>query len=530
MVSTRLGGETVLKITKIEPTQCFTAYRKTRVAAYARVSTDSDDQLQSLDAQKEYYESFIKGRSDWNYAGLYYDEGITGTKVEKREGLLNLLKDCKAGKIDRVITKSISRFSRNTENTLEMVRSLNQIGVYIYFEKENIDTEHMNSELMLSILGSIAESESKSISENSKWGVRHRYLEGTYKISYPPYGYRNDDGKMVVVPSEAEVVKKIFDMALAGHGSLAIAKELNSKNIPSKRGGSWHPSSVQDILRNEKYTGDAIFQKTYTDGNFRRHHNYGDVDRYLCQNHHEAIIDHETFDKVADAVQRRGAEKGIIDGEKYQNRYAFTGKIICGDCGATFKRRSHYKKSGDFIAWTCKTHLSDQLSCGMLYVKEEHIKAAFIKMMNKLRIAHPRMLRPFVDNLRGINSTDRLRQIKALEEKIRDNNVQQQVLAELMASGYTDPGTYQEEKNMLLIEADRLAKEKESLSSYINGNLTHLTEAEKLLKYISRVKNPVAYDDELFLAFVESVTVKDRETYTFNLKCGLKLTERVEVE
>lgn len=515
------------KVTKIEPVQNFISNRKTRVAAYARVSTDKEDQIHSLEAQKKHYKDLIKNRDEWDYAGIYYDEGITGTKIEKRAGLLKLLKDCKAGKIDRVITKSISRFSRNTENTLEMVRTLNQIGVYIYFEKENLDTEHMNSELMLSILGSISESEARSISENAKWGVRHRYAEGTYIIACPPYGYRNDNGKMVIVPAEAEVVKRIFASALAGHGSDAIAKELNVELIPTKRGKTWHSSSVQDILKNEKYTGDVIFQKTYTDKSFKRHHNYGDRDRYLFQNHHEAIIDHETFEKVSEAVRRRGAEKGNLDGEKYQKRYAFTGKIVCNECGASFKRRTHYKKSGDFIAWTCKTHLRDKTACEMLYVKEEHLKVAFVKMMNKLRVAYPMMLRPFVDNLRGINSNDRVRQIKALEEKIRDNNMQQQVLAELMASGYADPGTYQEEKNLLLIEAGRLAKEKESLSSYIKGNLTHLTEAEKLIRFVSKTKHPIAYDDEVFLTYVDSITVKDRENYVFNLKCGIKLTEKV---
>ena len=317
----------MVKVTKIDPVQNFIVQRKTRVAAYARVSTDSDEQLQSLDAQIEHYESLIMDRTDWAYAGLYYDEGISGTKVEKRDGLLRLLKDCKAGKIDRVITKSISRFSRNTEKTLEMVRELNQIGVYIYFEKENIDTEHMNSELMLSILGSIAESESRSMSENSKWGVQHRYKEGTYIIACPPYGYRNDDGKMMIVPEEAEVVKRIFNMALNGHGSEAIAKKLNADLIPTKRGRRWHSSSVQDILKNEKYTGDVIFQKTYTDKSFKRHHNYGDQDRYLCQNHHEAIVDHETFEKVAEAVKRRAAEKGNYDGDKYRKKYAFTKRL-----------------------------------------------------------------------------------------------------------------------------------------------------------------------------------------------------------
>ena len=174
------------RITKIEATKDFIEKKKTRVAAYARVSTRSDEQLLSLETQKEHYDNFISANSEWEYAGLYYDEGVSGTKVEKRDGLLALLKDCEDGKIDRVITKSISRFSRNTTDCLEMVRRLASLNIYLYFEKENIDTEHMSSELMLSILSSIAESESRSISQNSKWSVKHRYEEGTFIISYPP--------------------------------------------------------------------------------------------------------------------------------------------------------------------------------------------------------------------------------------------------------------------------------------------------------------------------------------------------------
>ena len=221
----------MVRITKIEATQSFATQLKTRVAAYARVSTDSDEQLLSLETQKEHYETFIKDHQDWEYAGLYYDEGISGTKIEKRDGLLRLLKDCEDGKIDRVITKSISRFSRNTTNTLEMVRNLSKLGVYIFFEKENIDTEHMSSELMLSILSSIAESESRSISENSKWSVKRRFEEGTFIISSPPYGYANIDGKMVVVPEEAEVVREMFCMALSGMGSHIIANTLNERGV-----------------------------------------------------------------------------------------------------------------------------------------------------------------------------------------------------------------------------------------------------------------------------------------------------------
>ena len=204
------------RITKIEENKALSLKKKIRVAAYCRVSTASDEQLISLEAQKAHYEDYIKSNDEWEYAGLYYDEGITGTKKECRDGLLSLVDACEKGMVDLVITKSISRFSRNTTDCLELVRKLLDLKVTVIFEKENINTGAMESELMLSILSSLAESESVSISENSKWSVQKRFQNGTFIISYPPYGYKNENGEMVIVPEQAEVVKQIFADTLAG--------------------------------------------------------------------------------------------------------------------------------------------------------------------------------------------------------------------------------------------------------------------------------------------------------------------------
>lgn len=515
------------KITKIEVTKPLAAVRKTRVAAYARVSTGSDEQLLSLETQKEHYENFIKGNPAWEYAGLYYDGGISGTKVEKRDSLLQMLKDCEDGKIDRVITKSISRFSRNTTDCLEMVRKLSKLGIYMLFEKENIDTEHMSSELMLTILSSIAESESRSISENSKWSIKHRFEAGTFIISYPPYGYENKDGKMVVVPKEAEIVKLIYRMALSGDGSHRIANTLNKMGIPSKKSAKWHPSTVQGILKNEKYTGDVIFQKTYTDSNFNRHTNYGEENMYLCKNHHEPIISHEEFDLVAEAMGQRGKEKSIdTESDKYLKRYAFSGKIFCSECGSTFKRRNHYKPSGNYIAWTCAKHIDDKNACSMLYIEEVDLKLAFIRMMRKLQAGHAQVLKPFIAGLKGANNKERLHEVMALEEKIEKNAEQQQVLINLMSAGYIEAEIYHTEKNDLMVEADRLTKAKQILFCSINGDLRHLEEAQKLLKFVSKKTVIKGFTDEMFLEFVDTVAVLDRDTFTFILKCGLHLTEK----
>lgn len=322
------------RITKIEAADTGAA-RKLRVAVYARVSTNSEEQLISLDAQKNHYEVLIRSRKDLEYAGLYYDEGISGTKMAKRDGLLSMLADCERGLIDYIIVKSISRFSRNTVESIETVRKLCSMGIYILFEKENIDTGKMEGELLLSILSSLAESESRSISENETWSIQKRFRNGTYKIAYPPYGYDYTDGEMVVNQEQSEIVKWIFAEVLSGSSTTQIAKALNARGISTKRGGRWTGHTINGMIKNEKYTGDVIFQKTYSDDTFTRRRNNGERDQFLAQGHHKAIISHEDFDAANDMIARNAAEKGIYaDSRKYQNRYAFSGKVICGDCGA----------------------------------------------------------------------------------------------------------------------------------------------------------------------------------------------------
>ena len=297
-------------VRKIETNKPITTNKqKIRVVAYCRVSTDNDDQLESLETQKAHYESWIKLHSEWEYAGLYYDSGITGTKSDVREGLQNLLQACRLGRIDRILVKSISRFSRNTTDCLSIVRELLEIGVTISFEKENIDTGSMESELILSILSSMAEDESASISQNEKWSIKRKFQSGTYKMSYVPYGYmRDQNGNMVIETWEANVIRFIFDSILSGKSTYIIAKLLDAQHIPTRKGGKWSGSTVRDIVVNEKYVGDALFQKTYTDDNFHRHTNHGEVGTYLVSDHHEPIVSRGSLKKqmhLSDSGQRK---------------------------------------------------------------------------------------------------------------------------------------------------------------------------------------------------------------------------------
>lgn len=515
------------RITKIEQGQPFGFQKKPMVAAYARVSTSGKDQLLSLAVQKEHYEDYIRSNSEWDYAGLYVDEGISGTKMKKRTGLLDLLEDCENGKVNMIITKSISRFARNTTECLETVRRLKELNIPIIFEKENIDTSKMENEFLLTILASMAETESVSISQNSKWSIKKRFENGTFVISYPPYGYANVDGEMVIVPEQAEIVKRIFDEALNGSGSHAIAKRLQQEEIPTRRGGKWTAGTVGGMLKNEKYTGDVYFQKTFTDESFTRHNNHGEENMYLAKEHHEAIVSHEVFDNVQQMLEQRGKEKGIKSGaSKYQIRYALSGKIRCGECGSTFKRRTHYTSGGDYIAWSCNRHIEDKKACKMLYITDKAVKDAFIIMMEKLAATHKTLLKPFVEELKGTNDRALLRKVKQLDDALEKNQEQQQVLVGLMTSSILEPAVFTKEQNQLITEAEALAQEKNLIAGNVNKHLKQAAEAEKLIKFVAKGA-PDEFDDEVFTEFVDEIVVLSRAVALFKMKCGLQLEERL---
>ncbi|ABZ85487.1 DNA recombinase, putative [Heliomicrobium modesticaldum Ice1] len=516
------------KVTKIaQNTADFTERPKLRVAAYCRVSTDSDEQLVSLETQIRHYESYINANPDWEFAGLYYDEGITGTKKEKRHELLRMISDCENKKIDFIVTKSISRFARNTTDCLELVRKLIDLGIFIYFEKENINTGSMESELMLSILSGLAESESVSISENNKWSVKRRFQSGTFKISYPPYGYDAVDGKMVVNESQAEIVRFIFAEILSGKGTHKIADDLNRRKVPTKKGGRWTATTIRGMVSNEKYTGDAIFQKTYTDEHFNRHNNYGEKDQYLIKNHHEPIISHEDFEAAQMIIEQRGKEKGVVKyNEKYQSRYPFSGKIICGQCGSKFKRRIH-GSGRKYIAWCCSTHIADIKKCPMKYIPESDFEYAFVTMMNKLIFGHETVLKPLLASLRGMNSDDSLTSIRELDKKLEENTEQRKVLVGLLTKGYLEPAVYNKGNNELLQEAERLHRQKESLVRFLNSDTQHLSEVSELLHYTTKTPMLTCFDRDIFKRFVERIIVYSRTEIGFELKCGITLKERL---
>ena len=295
----------------------------------------------------------------------------------------------------------------------------------------------MESELFLAILSSMAESESVSISANSKWSIQKRFENGTYKVSYPPYGYDWDGEQMVINAEQAAVVKEIFAALLSGKGTHAIADDLNQRGIPTKRNGHWTATTIRGMLSNEKYVGDCFFQKTYSDSRFVRHNNHGEQTQYLVKDHHEAIISREDFEAAQTFIHQRATEKGVVKGsDKYQNRYTFSGKIICGECGNTFKRRIHHCTGYKYAAWCCNTHIKDKDKCHMLFIKDDDLKQAFITMMNKLVYVHRIILKPYVDALKNTSSDDSLRRIQEIQTLLAHNTEKRETLTKLMTQSH----------------------------------------------------------------------------------------------
>ena len=503
-------------MTKIEPT-VVSEKKKLRVAAYARVSTDSDEQLLSLEAQKTHYEIFIKSHADWEFVGLYYDEGISGTSMKKRTGLLRMLEDCDKEKIDLIITKSISRFSRNTLESIETVRKLRSIKIHMYFEKENIDTGRMDGELLLTILSSLAENESRTISTNQVWAVQKRFRSGSFTVGSPPYGYRNKNGEMVIDTNEAPVVKKIFSMAIDGYSSKEIAEELEEDDIPTRRGGKWNASCVNRMLRNITYTGDLILQKTYTDSSFKRHVNYKEKDKYYLSGHHEPIINMDTFEKVKALMEMSAESKNNKAGQgKHGKTSLFRKMIICGKCGNTWKR---LKISGEFY-YGCNTHFADKNACEMKSIREEAIMAAFVVMMNKLIAAREQILVRYSRDLTSLAKNNRSSEYAKLEIRLNEINQRRMQLKDFFGKSLLDPAIFASEMEALISEENQIKGKQETLNQQDVCSKSQKQSLKELLAFTASVEGLRSFVPDLFLRFVDHIVVYSREEIGFAMKCG----------
>lgn len=339
--------------------------KKLRVAAYARVSDCKDSMLQSLSNQVSYYSNLIQNNNKWLYAGVYIDEGVTGTKDERVE-FQRMINDAKAGKIDVIITKSISRFARNTVTLLSTIRELKHIGVDVYFEEQNIHTISSDGELMITILASYAQEESRQVSENMKWRIRKNFEEGKTWNSVI-YGYSYDDGIFKIIPYEAQVVRLIYDYYLSGMGVGAVTKKINEEGYLTRKNKKWNKSSVRYILTNYNYTGNLLLQKTYTENHLtkKKKLNNGYLPKYHVKESHEAIVSVSEYRKVQEELKKRDSLSGKRRSPK---KYPFTGMIVCDKCGTNYRRKTTPYKH----VWQCNNYIENgKVACDAKQVPEE---------------------------------------------------------------------------------------------------------------------------------------------------------------
>ena len=519
---------------KIDAAPAREQTKKMRVAGYCRVSTGSADQETSIIAQREHYEDYIKSHPDWEFAGIYWEADVSGTKKENRPELNRLITACKAGMVDLILTKSISRFSRNTTDCLEMVRTLTSLGVNILFEKENIHTGTMESEFLLTLYSSFAEEESKSISANELWTKHKQFEDGTFRFSKAPYGYNLVDGTFEVNPERAQIVREIFSMVLSGKGTPAIAKELNGRGIPTgtKRNdgspGVWTAYMVGGMVKNVAYIGDVLNQKTFRD-HFHVKYNYGERQQYYNEGHHEAIIDRETFELANEALRQRGLEKGNspcgdrqLRNNPRSNRYAFSGKLRCACCGAKMKRITQGTVQGKRYHWVCTGHLQDKDSCPMKREKEASIKNSFTTMLNKLTYAKDVIFDIYVSRLRQEEAKANAEAIGNLETELKKILDEKFRLTLLISKGCGEPVFFKQKLIELETRENTIRCE---AAQKCGGALAFMEVMETMeaLKEWRRDGDP----DAAFTKIVETVTVTTGEYVTFSLKCGLKLTEQL---
>lgn len=507
--------------------------KKKKVCAYCRVSTDLDDQRTSYLSQINHYSEYIKKNKDWEFAGIYADDGITGTQIKNRDEFIRMIDDCKSGLIDIIIAKSISRFARNTVDTLNTVRMLRSLDIDVYFEKENIHTLTMDSEMFLTLYSAFAQAESESTSMNVKMGYRAKMKRGEPCGRIGCYGFNWDKNtqKLSINEKEAKVVKKIFKYYIEGNGSTRIARKLTEEEIPAPEGGNiWHPGVIKDILRNVKYAGDLCGQRFFIENpiSHKELKNRGQQPMYYVSNHHEVIIDKTIFNRAQEIYNARS--KVIKNGrqycEKFSLRYTFSSIIYCQKCGNTYVRRITKCKNKDGIVhehvyWACSANLqSKKGNCGFaISIRDEELKSLFVTLFNKFlnQSKNDDLIKKIKDVISKDNSEEKL---KLLNKKIDTIKEKMANLIELNISTNIDQDVFNTKNQELNDEL----KELENSKNEIQNSKAYMQKEEKRLKEIEKELNKSTtiykFDDEIFKKLINKVIIGDYEedgTYNPNV-------------
>ena len=500
--------------------------QKRKVAAYARVSTDSEEQETSFDAQVDYYTHYIKNRVDWEFVKVYTDEGITATNTKKRDGFNEMVEDALAGKIDLIVTKSISRFARNTVDSLVTVRKLKEHGVEIYFEKENICTMDAKGEVLITIMSSLAQEESRSISENVTWGFRKRFADGQCSVNYSWFlGYdKGPNGEFVINPEQAETVRLIYSLYLKGLTPCAICKELMKRGIKSPGGKDrWWYSTVESILTNEKYKGDALLQKYYTKDylTHKQLKNTGEIPQYYVEGHHEAIIDAKTFQKVQIEMEKR---KGLVN--QYTGVKIFSTKIRCGDCGGWYGPKvwhsnSKYRKT----IFQCNQKFKNECKCQTPHFTEEELKEIFLRALKEAVVEKEELIANIKLMMETICDTTeyRVARQQLLEELERLGSEIERLVMENSRVAL-DQEEYQKRYDELETKYNRVQEEFDIVDNTIADMKKQEEEFQIFIEILETAEDTITeFDDAMWLGLVDYVTVQNKEDILVTFKGGMEI-------
>jgi len=497
-----------------------TTRNKLKVAAYARVSTDEAEQLNSYKTQCDYYTTYIQGKPEWEFVGLYADEGITGTSAKRRKEFQRLIRDAMDGKIDLILVKSVSRFARNTVDSLQTVRKLRDKGVKIYFEKENIDSLDAKCDMILSIYSSLAEEESRSISTNIRWAHQKKVERGEVVLNFNNiYGYQQDENKNVTIKiQEAEVVREIYHKYLIGYSIRRIIRELKENEIKSPLGSSkWSSSTIKGILENEKYIGDVILQKTYKRDFLtqRRVRNTGQAPQKYVENNHPAIVDRLTWNAVQAETERRNSLRSTEATGKgrYDMRYAFSGVIECGECNANFRRHNYTNGNKIERTWACKEHLKGNKYCTQEILKEEVLEEMFVNTLNRLLENRDKVLKKVEASVKEAMlevGTDNKQQIEKVDLMIEKLQADMLELNKRRGKREVDAEQYNTESREIMEQLDELFKQRDELIAEQSDGALSKSQYKMLTDFLKNEQKQTEFDKDVFTKLIEKIIVNSR--------------------
>ena len=511
-----------------------------RVAAYCRVSTDSEDQLESYKAQVAYYSSAIAKNPRWRFVEIYADEGITGTLDKKRPNFLRMIRDCEKGKIDLILTKSVARFARNTVDSLRYVRQLKAKGIGVYFEEQALDTLKDDSEMLIGFHSVMAQAESENISANVKWGIRQRMKTGTFAFRYNLLGYKKGaDGQPEIVQEEAEVVRQIFQMYLDGKSIDQLKIFLEENSILTPQGKSlWSKQSIKNILANERYSGDMLLQKTFTENCISKKvkKNRGEMAKYLITNNHPAIIDRNTFKLVQMEIARRGskrktADKTITEQGKYSGKYILTDLLVCGECGSPYRRRKWTKNGKSRVIWRCLSRVEHGTAyCKhSISIEESKLKDCILRALSKAIDNQQEVMDVIFSNLSyAATGNDETLNVYAIEEQIKTLNEDLERTVSMSSGSTGDPTRFRETIAAYSDQIRMLRQQLELTRAKIASDNKASAEIERLKEIFSnRDKSFTEYDDVTVHHLVEYIRVMPDKRLIIYLKGGLQIEENI---